>query len=113
MMPPKNKQAGMMKRYHISDFKNPYTPDVELQELPNSVVLDFVDGSGLQIACEDRAGQMNILHSKFFFLPVKLWKTSSFANMPQQFFAKLIKVMHTNWIYWLGCRSSQRAPSLH
>ncbi|KAK4460534.1 hypothetical protein QBC42DRAFT_332334 [Cladorrhinum samala] len=62
MMPPKNKQAGMMKRYHISDFKNPYTPDVELQELPNSVVLDFVDGSGLQIACEDRAGQMNILH---------------------------------------------------
>lgn len=65
MMPPKNKQAGMMKRYHISDFKTPYTPDVELQELPNSVVLDFVDGSGLQIACEDRAGQMNILHSKF------------------------------------------------
>ncbi|KAK3987895.1 hypothetical protein QBC44DRAFT_112538 [Cladorrhinum sp. PSN332] len=64
MMPSaaKNKQAGMMKRYHITEFKAPYTPDVELQELPNSVVLDFVEGSGLQIACEDRAGQMNILH---------------------------------------------------
>ncbi|KAK4169387.1 hypothetical protein QBC43DRAFT_340743 [Cladorrhinum sp. PSN259] len=64
MMPSaaKNKQAALMKRYHITEFKAPYTPDVELQELPNSVVLDFVEGSGLQIACEDRAGQMNILH---------------------------------------------------
>lgn len=56
--------AGHVKRYHMSDFKAPYAPDVELQELPNSVVLDLVDGSGLQIACEDRAGQMSILHSK-------------------------------------------------
>ncbi|KAL2024685.1 hypothetical protein VTK56DRAFT_6886 [Thermocarpiscus australiensis] len=56
------RQGPMVKRYHMSDFKPPYAPDVELQELPNSVVLDFVDGSGLQIACEDRAGQMNILH---------------------------------------------------
>lgn len=52
------------KRYHMSDFRLPYIPDVEVQELPNSVVLDFVDGSGLQIACEDRAGQMSTLHSK-------------------------------------------------
>ncbi|KAK3322199.1 hypothetical protein B0H66DRAFT_601663 [Apodospora peruviana] len=55
-------QAGAIKRYHMSDFKPPYTPEMEVQELPNSVVLDFVDGSGLQIACEDRAGQMNVLH---------------------------------------------------
>jgi len=55
-------QAGAVKRYHMSDFKTPYTPEMEVQELPNSVVLDFVDGSGLQIACEDRAGQMNVLH---------------------------------------------------
>ncbi|TDZ19031.1 hypothetical protein Cob_v008283 [Colletotrichum orbiculare MAFF 240422] len=53
--------AGV-KRYHLSDFRAPYIPDVELQELPNSVVLDFVEGSGLQIACEDRAGQMSVLH---------------------------------------------------
>ncbi|KAK0623581.1 hypothetical protein B0T14DRAFT_184240 [Immersiella caudata] len=55
-------QAGAIKRYHMSDFKTPYTPEMEVQELPNSVILDFVDGSGLQIACEDRAGQMNVLH---------------------------------------------------
>ncbi|KAK0722587.1 hypothetical protein B0T26DRAFT_227474 [Lasiosphaeria miniovina] len=54
-------QAGVIKRYHMSDFRLPYTPEMEVQELPNSVVLDFVDGSGLQIACEDRAGQMNVL----------------------------------------------------
>lgn len=53
-----------VKRYHLSEFRTPYIPDVELQELPNSVVLDFVEGSGLQMACEDRAGQLNILHSK-------------------------------------------------
>ncbi|KAK3302314.1 uncharacterized protein B0T15DRAFT_300810 [Chaetomium strumarium] len=58
----KDRLGAMVKRYHMSDFKPPYAPDVELQELPNSVVLDLVDGSGLQIACEDRAGQMSILH---------------------------------------------------
>jgi hypothetical protein len=62
-------QVGAVKRYHLSDFRTPYIPEMEVQELPNSVVLDFVDGSGLQIACEDRAGQLNTLHSKSF-LPV-------------------------------------------
>ncbi|KAK5664321.1 hypothetical protein OQA88_539 [Cercophora sp. LCS_1] len=57
-------QAGTIKRYHMSDFKPPYTPEMEVQELPNSVILDFVDGSGLQIACEDRAGQANVLRGK-------------------------------------------------
>ncbi|KAL2142632.1 hypothetical protein VTI28DRAFT_896 [Corynascus sepedonium] len=65
MMPPpvsgKDRYGALVKRYHMSDFKPPFAPDVELQELPNSVVLDLVDGSGLQIACEDRAGQMSIL----------------------------------------------------
>lgn len=58
-------QAGAVKRYHLSDFRAPYIPEMEMQELPNSIVLDFVDGSGLQVACEDRAGQMNTLHGKF------------------------------------------------
>ncbi|KAH6849912.1 hypothetical protein B0I37DRAFT_100194 [Chaetomium sp. MPI-CAGE-AT-0009] len=57
----KDRNGAMVKRYHMSDFKAPYAPDVELQELPNSIVLDLVDGSGLQIACVDRAGQMSIL----------------------------------------------------
>jgi len=60
-----SKQAGAVKRYHLSDFRTPYIPEMEVQELPNSVVLDFVDGSGVQIACEDRAGQLNTLHSEF------------------------------------------------
>ncbi|OTA60018.1 hypothetical protein K449DRAFT_332722 [Hypoxylon sp. EC38] len=60
----KDKTAGVgMKRYHLSDFRAPYIPDVEVQELPNSVVLDLVEGSCLQIACEDRAGQLNVLHT--------------------------------------------------
>ncbi|KAI0850925.1 hypothetical protein F5Y00DRAFT_22250 [Daldinia vernicosa] len=55
--------AAGAKRYHLSDFRAPYIPDVEIQELPNSVVLDLVEGSCLQIACEDRAGQLNILQA--------------------------------------------------
>ncbi|OAA64169.1 hypothetical protein SPI_02816 [Niveomyces insectorum RCEF 264] len=57
------KPAGTIKRYHLSDFRLPYIPEMEVQELPNSVCLDFVDGSGLQIACEDRAGQLNVLQT--------------------------------------------------
>ncbi|KAK5994547.1 hypothetical protein PT974_05025 [Cladobotryum mycophilum] len=55
------KPAVGTKRYHLSEFRQPYTPDVEVQELPNSVVLDFVEGAGIQLACEDRAGQLNVL----------------------------------------------------
>ncbi|ROW12085.1 hypothetical protein VMCG_00531 [Cytospora schulzeri] len=51
-----------LKRYHLSEFKTPYTPEIEVQELPNSVCLDFVSGSGLQIAFQDRAAQLNGLH---------------------------------------------------
>ncbi|KAJ6439908.1 gpi-anchored cell surface glycoprotein [Purpureocillium lavendulum] len=56
------RQAQGTKRYHLSEFRAPYTPDVEIQELPNSVVLDFIEGASIQIACEDRAGQMNVLN---------------------------------------------------
>ncbi|KAL7626658.1 hypothetical protein AAE478_003432 [Parahypoxylon ruwenzoriense] len=60
----KDKTVGAgVKRYHLSDFRKPYIPDVEIQELPNSVVLDLIEGSCLQIACEDRAGQMNVLNA--------------------------------------------------
>ncbi|KAG5662780.1 hypothetical protein KAF25_005198 [Fusarium avenaceum] len=59
-----SRTAQGTKRYHMSDFRAPYVPDVEVQELPNSVVLDLVDGSSVQLACMDRAGQMGILNSK-------------------------------------------------
>ncbi|KAF4454744.1 hypothetical protein F53441_2822 [Fusarium austroafricanum] len=56
-----SRTAQGTKRYHMGDFRAPYIPDVEVQELPNSVVLDLVDGSSVQLACMDRAGQMSIL----------------------------------------------------
>lgn len=58
------KAAQVTKRYHLSEFRTPYIPDVEVEELPNSVVLDLIEGSGVQIACEDRAGQTKVLNSK-------------------------------------------------
>ena len=57
--------AGAIRRYHLSSFRTPAIPDVEMQELPNSVVLNFVEGGGLQVACEDRGGQGQVLNSKF------------------------------------------------
>ncbi|KAI6370950.1 hypothetical protein MCOR25_004082 [Pyricularia grisea] len=58
-----NTALNGIKRYHLSDFRVPYAPEMEQQELPNSVCLDFIEGSSLQIACEDRAGQLNTLHA--------------------------------------------------
>ncbi|RCI07564.1 hypothetical protein L249_1628, partial [Ophiocordyceps polyrhachis-furcata BCC 54312] len=56
------RQAQGTKRYHLGEFRRPYVPDVEVQELPNSVVLDFVEGAtSIQMACEDRAGQFKVL----------------------------------------------------
>ncbi|KAL3423217.1 hypothetical protein PVAG01_04964 [Phlyctema vagabunda] len=52
---------GATRRFHLNEFRRPYIPDMEMEELPNSVVLDFVEGGGLQVACEDRAGQGRIL----------------------------------------------------
>lgn len=57
--------AQGIKRYHLGEFRPPYIPDVEVQELPDSVVLDFVEGTSIQFACEDRAGQANVLSSEF------------------------------------------------
>jgi hypothetical protein len=55
---------NMVKRYHLTEFKTPCIPDEERQELSNSILLDFVDGSTLQCACESRQGQAFVLQSK-------------------------------------------------
>jgi hypothetical protein len=55
---------NIIKRYHLSEFKTPCLPDEERQELPNSILLDFRDGSTLQCACESRKGQAAALQSK-------------------------------------------------
>ncbi|KAG9231919.1 hypothetical protein BJ875DRAFT_381859, partial [Amylocarpus encephaloides] len=58
----KSKAAGgATRRFHLSEFRQPVIPDMEIEELPNSVLLDFFEGGGLQIACEDRAGQGRVL----------------------------------------------------
>ena len=64
---PKDKtNTGATRRFHLSEFRTPSIPDVDQQELPNSVVLDFVEGGQLQIACEDRAGQGQVLKGMLF-----------------------------------------------
>lgn len=71
---PAAKAAGV-KRYHLSEFKTPYCPDVEVQELPNSVVLDFLEGSAIQVACEDRSGQMRVLNGELFHFDFDIFET--------------------------------------
>lgn len=60
----KVKDTAGTKRFHLGDFRKPCIPDVEVQELPNSVLLEFLEGSSLQIACGDRVEQQNVLRSK-------------------------------------------------
>ncbi|KAF2004300.1 hypothetical protein P154DRAFT_427133 [Amniculicola lignicola CBS 123094] len=52
---------GITKRFHLSEFRTPYAPDQDRQELPNSVVLDFLDGRTLQCACETYLAQVQVL----------------------------------------------------
>lgn len=64
LSPSKHNEKGIVKRFHLSDFRTPYPPDQDRQELPNSVVLDFIDGRSLQCACETHIGQAQVLQSK-------------------------------------------------
>jgi hypothetical protein len=70
--------AGAVRRYHLSTFRPPAIPDVEMQELPNSVVLDFMEGGGLQVACEDRGGQARVLNS----MPILSSLLACYTNQP-------------------------------
>ncbi|KAJ5587383.1 uncharacterized protein N7459_003148 [Penicillium hispanicum] len=54
---------NMIKRYHLTEFRTPCLPDEDMQELPNSILLDFLDGSTLQCACESRQGQATVLQT--------------------------------------------------
>lgn len=57
-----NEQSkGITKRFHLSEFRTPYAPDQDRQELPNSVILDFIDGRTLQCACETYMAQAQVL----------------------------------------------------
>ncbi|KAF2126529.1 hypothetical protein P153DRAFT_369225 [Dothidotthia symphoricarpi CBS 119687] len=61
LSPSKSNQKGAVKRFHLSEFETPYPPDQDRQELPNSVVLDFIDGRTLQCACETYTAQAQVL----------------------------------------------------
>lgn len=61
-------QRGVARKFHLSEFKRPYAPDLDRQELPYSVLLDFVDGTTLQAACEDSMTQGQVLSSKHISL---------------------------------------------
>ncbi|KAF2809025.1 uncharacterized protein BDZ99DRAFT_521493 [Mytilinidion resinicola] len=52
---------GITKRFHLTEFRTPYSPDQDAQELPNSVILDFLDGRTLQCACETYVSQVHVL----------------------------------------------------
>ncbi|KAL4785586.1 hypothetical protein BJX76DRAFT_177679 [Aspergillus varians] len=54
---------NIVKRYHLTEFRTPCIPDEERQELSNSILLDFLDGSTLQCACESRQGQAFVLQT--------------------------------------------------
>ncbi|KAI4280582.1 MAG: hypothetical protein L6R38_004344 [Xanthoria sp. 2 TBL-2021] len=58
-----NNSKIIPKRYPFTEFKSPYLPDQDQQELPNSVVLDFRDGSTLQCACENPYAQTEVLQA--------------------------------------------------
>ncbi|KAJ5121504.1 uncharacterized protein N7515_009465 [Penicillium bovifimosum] len=54
---------NMTKRYHLTEFRTPCLPEEDMQELPNSILLDFLDGNTLQCACESRQGQASTLQT--------------------------------------------------
>ncbi|KAL8938463.1 MAG: hypothetical protein Q9216_003891 [Gyalolechia sp. 2 TL-2023] len=58
-----NNSKVIPKRYPLSEFIPPYLPDQDQQELPNSVILDFRDGSTLQCACENAYTQTEVFRA--------------------------------------------------
>lgn len=68
LSPSKSNEKGIVKRFHLSDFRAPYPPDQDRQELPNSVVLDFIDGRTLQVSCETYMAQAQVLQGTSIFL---------------------------------------------
>ncbi len=57
-------KRGISRRFHLNDIKKPCLPPLEREELPWSIVLDFEDGTCLQVACESRYAQGQVLRSR-------------------------------------------------
>jgi hypothetical protein len=50
-----------VKKFPLVDFKPPFVPDLDRQELSHSVILEMDDGTALQVACEDSMTQRQVL----------------------------------------------------
>jgi hypothetical protein len=59
--PPNQQSKALTKRFHLTEFRTPYAPDQDQQELPNSVAFDFIDGRTMQCACETYMAQSQVL----------------------------------------------------
>lgn len=57
-------RAGLVKKYHLSEFREPFVPDMERQEMPWSVVCDFRDGRCLQFGTGSGGGQVGLVRCK-------------------------------------------------
>lgn len=54
--------AAATKRFHLMEFaRPPASPDLDRRELPHSVVLEFGDGTSLQVAGEDAGAARRVL----------------------------------------------------
>lgn len=65
-------RAGMVKKYHLSEFREPFVPDMERQEMPWSVVCDFRDGRCLQFGTGSGGGQVGLVRCKSFLFYIAL-----------------------------------------
>lgn len=52
------------KTYHVAQFRAPYVPDQDREEMPHSIMLDFQDGSTLQCSCTDGVSQTRVLQGE-------------------------------------------------
>ena len=55
---------NVSRRFHLSDIRKPTLPDMDREEMKWSILLDFIDGSCLQCACESRYAQGQVLGSR-------------------------------------------------
>ena len=70
--PPANEtnSRAVSRKFHLNDFRPPFLPDPEREEMAWSIIMDLKDGRSLQCACESRAGQNQVLQRKYLiFFP--------------------------------------------
>ncbi|KAL1302889.1 hypothetical protein AAFC00_003216 [Neodothiora populina] len=52
---------GFVTKFHLKELNAPYIPDVDRQEMPNSVLFDLSDGATLSCSSEDSMAQRQLL----------------------------------------------------